>query len=258
MTRRSVPVPPWKQSGAYNAEPAPNPAAWDRWYTETDSSWAPANIWVQAELNGVAPGRALDLGAGDARHAVWLAGRGWHVQAVDFSDEALRIGRERAFADGVSERITWTVADVTVHSPDPVTFDLILVAYLHLPAADIEAIIARAAAGLAAGGRFLLISHDPANPREGTGGPQDPSVLHGPAQVSRWLRQAGLHIESSDQRSRPVPGARRPALDCLVLARSRGCAGSAATLIPPAACTDRTYPPTIRPTTPGGQPWKAI
>lgn len=34
-------------------------------------------------LPGVRPGKALDLAAGSGRHALWLAGRGWEVTAVD-------------------------------------------------------------------------------------------------------------------------------------------------------------------------------
>ena len=61
-------------------------AAWDRRYNDPAGSWGwAANIWVVAELDGLPPGAALDLGAGEGRHAVWLAGRGWQVDAVDFS-----------------------------------------------------------------------------------------------------------------------------------------------------------------------------
>lgn len=34
-------------------------------------------------LAGLTPGRALDLACGSGRHAMWLAGCGWHVTAVD-------------------------------------------------------------------------------------------------------------------------------------------------------------------------------
>ena len=34
-------------------------------------------------LNGLKPGRALDLAAGSGSHSLWLAERGWEVTAVD-------------------------------------------------------------------------------------------------------------------------------------------------------------------------------
>src|ERR1051326_9147494 len=48
---------------------------------------------VVAEVEALAPGRALDLGCGQGRHGVWLARRGWKVTGVDFSDVALTVAR---------------------------------------------------------------------------------------------------------------------------------------------------------------------
>ncbi len=42
------------------------------------------------------PGRALDLGCGPGRNAVYFATQGFQVEAVDLSEEALRWARERA------------------------------------------------------------------------------------------------------------------------------------------------------------------
>jgi SAM-dependent methyltransferase len=212
-------LPAWKHARGRPGYPA-DATAWNRWYAETDYGWAPASSSVRSELNGLAPGRALDLGAGDGRHAVWLAGRGWHVQAMDFSTEALLIGRERAFAEGVTDLITWSVADATAHTPAPGSLDLVLAAFLHLPGTDLEGTIARTAPGLAPGGLFLYIGHDPADPRESALGPRTAAVLHDSARVAAWARRSGLHVQSAETRSRPVPGSRRPALDCVVLARN--------------------------------------
>lgn len=59
---------------------------WDRRYSGAELVWAAApNRFVAEALDGVEPGRALDLAAGEGRNAVWLAERGWEVTAVDFS-----------------------------------------------------------------------------------------------------------------------------------------------------------------------------
>lgn len=220
MSVDGMPLPAWKHARGRPGYPA-DAAAWNRWHAEADYGWSPASSSVRSELNGLAPGRALDLGAGDGRHAVWLAGRGWHVNAMDFSTEALAIGRERAFAEGVTDLITWSVTDVTAHTPAPGSLDLVLAAFLHLPGADLESTIARISPGLVPGGLFLYIGHDPADPRESALGPRAAAVLPDKARVAAWARRSGLQVESAETRSRPVPGSRRPALDCVVLARSR-------------------------------------
>jgi SAM-dependent methyltransferase len=43
----------------------------------------------------IPPGRALDIACGLGRHSLWLARKGWSVTAVDYSDVALNILRER-------------------------------------------------------------------------------------------------------------------------------------------------------------------
>lgn len=47
-------------------------------------------------------GRALDVGGGDGRNAIWLAGRGLDVTVVDISDEGLAAARAAASRAGVS------------------------------------------------------------------------------------------------------------------------------------------------------------
>ena len=242
MSVEGMPLPAWKYSKTGGTGYPTDAEAWNRWYTEHDRSWAPASSSVRTALNGRAPGRALDLGAGDGRHAVWLAGRGWHVTAVDLSPAALDTGRERAFAEGVTALIDWSVADVTTCTPAHGSLDLVLAAFLALPGADLKNVIARTARALAPGGIFLFIGHDPADQREGSAGTRDLSVLHESAQVASWARQSGLQVQSAESRSRPVPGARRPALDCVVLARSPARAVPPKPASLPAKNTNREVP----------------
>ena len=68
---------------------------WDHRYAERDRLWsAEPNVTVAEVVRPMTPGRALDLGAGEGRHALWLARHGWQVTAVDFSS----VGIERACA----------------------------------------------------------------------------------------------------------------------------------------------------------------
>lgn len=57
------------------------------------------------------PGRALDLGCGYGRAAIYMASVGWQVDAVDFIPEAIKEATERAKKAGVNVR--FHVAEVT-------------------------------------------------------------------------------------------------------------------------------------------------
>lgn len=58
-----------------------------------------------AEIAARGPaGRALDMGTGTGYVAIWLAARGWTVDAVDVSPRALALARRNAAASGVRVR----------------------------------------------------------------------------------------------------------------------------------------------------------
>jgi SAM-dependent methyltransferase len=188
-------------------------AAWDRRYAAAELVWtAEPNRFVAAELAGVAPGRAVDLAAGEGRNALWLASRGWRVTAVDFSRVAVDKARRLARHAGVT--VDWVVADVLTYRL-PGDADLVLVAYLHLPAADLARVWAAAAAALAPGGVLLVVGHDLSNLTDGTGGPQDPALLYDPDTIAGHL--GALHVDHAARVTRPVPG-ERVAVDTLVRA----------------------------------------
>jgi SAM-dependent methyltransferase len=194
-------------------------SAWDARYASTPGLvWsAEPNRFVVESVTGLAPGAALDLAAGEGRNAVWLAEQGWRVTAVDFSPVA--VGRGRELADGRGVEVEWRVADVTAYRPVPGSYDLVLISYLHLPAADLARVLAAARQALRPGGSLVVVGHDLANLTGGTGGPQDPAVLLTPEAVVDGL--AGLHIRRAETARRPVAttdGGSVDALDTVVVA----------------------------------------
>lgn len=165
-------------------------------------------------------GRALDLATGEGRNSIWLACQGWRVTAVDFSTVALDKGRRIADAQGaeVAARIDWVTADVVAYRPDLGGYDLVIIAYLHLPAPQRGTILRSAATATAPGGMLLVIAHDSTNLDSGTGGPQDPAVLYSPSDVTTDLDGSGLRVEVAKVLRRHVDG-HPDAIDALVIAR---------------------------------------
>src|SRR3954452_9902221 len=159
-------------------------ADWDQRYAEQRQWSAEPNALVAELLAGLPPGDAVDLAAGEGRHALWLAGRGWRVTAVDFSAFGLDRGRAQPGAD----RVTRITADVRTWSPPPAALDLVLVAYLHLPEPDALALLTGTVGWLRPGGRLLVLGHDVENITSGIGGPQDPAILYASTGWRRWPR----------------------------------------------------------------------
>jgi SAM-dependent methyltransferase len=187
---------------------------WDERYAERQQWSAEPNRQIADLLGDLAPGDAVDLAAGEGRHALWLAGLGWRVTAVDFSDVGLDRGRAQPGAGGVR----WVTADVTAWSAEPESLDLVLVAYLHLAEAATTALLTRAVGWLRPGGRLLVLGHDVENVTAGVGGPQEPAILHS---VDRLAPVAALlDVDRLEQVRRETPAG--TALDTLLWGRRRG------------------------------------
>lgn len=194
--------------------------AWDERYASTELVWsAGPNVFVEDRTAGLAPGRALDVAAGEGRNAVWLAEQGWDVTAVDFSPVGVETGRKVARRRGVD--VDWRVQDATRWQPDPQAFDLVLVIYLQLPGDERRAAHRLAASAVTPGGTLLVVGHDRDNLEHGIGGPPDPALLLTADEVVSDLEGTGLVVREAGQVTRPVPdpdGGTAHAIDCLVRA----------------------------------------
>ena len=199
----------------HDLTPAPSrQALWDQRHAAQQpiESTEPDSTLVD-EIGSLRPGRALDLGAGDGRNAIWLAERGWKVTAVDFSQVALERGRSRAEVGGVT--VDWQLADLLEWSPEARAYDLVTLFFIHLPGTARRGVYARAADAVAPGGTLLIVAHDRANLADGVGGPQDPDVLVSPGEVAAEL--PGFRIDRAETMRRPTPDGRGP-IDAIVRA----------------------------------------
>lgn len=187
------------------SEPGPTRAEiWDaRHATQGPIESSDADPTLVQEVAAMTPGVALDLGAGDGRNAVWLAGHGWRVPAVDFSIVA--IDRGRALATDADVEIEWRREDLLAWTPATAAFDLVALFFIHLPRDERRVVYERAASAVKLGGTILVVGHDHSNLRDGLGGPQNPDVLFTPADIARDLPARFTIIRAETVRRPGVP-----------------------------------------------------
>ncbi|MEU5904050.1 class I SAM-dependent methyltransferase [Micromonospora sp. NPDC047467] len=182
---------------------------------------SPAHPYLAKETSGLVPGAALDAGCGAGAEAIWLASHGWQVTAVDIASDALARAAERAAGSGVSDRVRWVEADLTVWEPGA-RFDLVTTHYAH-PAMPQLAFYDRIAAWVAPGGTLLIVGHLHAPGAHGHG-------QHPPAEASATLADitAGLastrwEITTAEEHRRAVtgPGGHEAALHDVVVRATR-------------------------------------
>lgn len=148
-------------TGHHRPDAGTDPARfWDQRYAERDRIWSGRVNPVLAGIAGELPtGSALDLGCGEGGDAIWLAGRGWQVTAVDVSAVALDRARAVATAAGVADRIRFRRHDLSADFPAG-AWDLVSAQFLRSPV-DFPrtAVLQRAAAAVTPGGRLLVVDH---------------------------------------------------------------------------------------------------
>ncbi|MFT4889894.1 MAG: ubiquinone/menaquinone biosynthesis C-methylase UbiE [Halobacteriales archaeon] len=103
---------------------------WDERFREGDYPSAPEPSPVLREhVDALPDGRALDVATGTGRNAVFLADRGYSVDAVDASRVGLDIARDAAADRGVDHRIEWIQADATEYVFPHRTYDVIAISF---------------------------------------------------------------------------------------------------------------------------------
>lgn len=160
---------------------------------------------LETWIGRIPPGRALDVACGAGRNALYLATRGFSVDAVDISREGLKRARDSARNPGL--QVNWVEHDLDDPLPLDNLYRLILVIrYVNLP------LLRRLTASLAPGGYLICEQHLVTDAE--VIGPVSPSfrVKSGELQAAA----AGLRIHHLEETLVEEPDGRTAALARLV------------------------------------------
>jgi thioredoxin reductase/protein-L-isoaspartate O-methyltransferase len=141
------------------ARPSANETDWDHRYSG-DRMWSGnPNGTLVNELADLAPGRALDIGAGEGGDALWLAEQGWRVTANDISRRALDRVDAEAARRGL--HVECHQADANAfHAFESRAFDLVSAQYASIPRTPDGRGVDNVLDAVAPGGTLLVVSHD--------------------------------------------------------------------------------------------------
>ena len=145
---------------------------WDQRFAELQCSDLPDPKLVEL-VEPLNPGRALDLGCGPGRNAIWLAHKGWQVTGVDASSVGLAQAQDRATLAGVE--LETVQFDVLSYRPKS-KVDLIVIANIHLAEPERTEFFLSAAEMLATDGHLYVAGHHLDD--LGRTGPPDPERLY--------------------------------------------------------------------------------
>ncbi|HLA64220.1 MAG TPA: class I SAM-dependent methyltransferase [Rhodothermales bacterium] len=161
-------------SGAefWNARYRAVPAAFGEGVTPVVAEWSPL----------FAPGaRVLDLGAGEARNALFLVRRGVQATALDFA----RDGLDKAAARAADEGLVLDVEeeDLREWKPEKETWDGLVCVFVHLLPDERETLCRAMRAALAPGGVLIGEWFTPEQADYASGGPSAPDRFVTPEEL---------------------------------------------------------------------------
>lgn len=174
---------------------------WDQRYSDDEYAYGTEpNDFLASVADRFRPGgRILCIAEGEGRNAVFLAGRGHEVTAIDASIEGIRKTQRLAGDRGV---------EVTALHADLATADLgegwdgVVSIFGHLPPPLRRDVHARCVAALAPGGVLVLEAYTPRQLAFGTGGPPVEALLMEPEALRQEL--GGLSFERLEELEREV------------------------------------------------------
>jgi SAM-dependent methyltransferase len=198
---------------------------WNERYRSAPAIWSgEPNPQLVAEISGIEPGAALDVGCGEGADAIWLAERGWRVTAIDISTVALDRAKALDVAPEVMRRIDWVHADLTASAPSVSSYDLASVHFMQLQKAPREALLQGVAASVKPNGVLLVVGHHPDDLKTpGLRRPPLPGMLYTAADIVPLLDPRDWSIETNEVRERQVEqgGAAFTVYDAVLRARRR-------------------------------------
>ncbi|ANS79385.1 Thioredoxin reductase [Serinicoccus hydrothermalis] len=180
------------------------------------------NGTLVAEVEGMPPARALDVGAGEGGDALWLAGRGWEVTATDISGAALRQVGDAAQSRGLDVTLLHTDANAPAAYGGS-TFDLVSLQYGSFLRTPEQRGLRNLLGAVAPGGTLLVVSHDQAPMREPVDPAEqtrmwDPEAYLGVEEIAAALAQEpGWTVQVHETRPRPAGAASTHHVDDVVL-----------------------------------------
>jgi SAM-dependent methyltransferase len=196
---------------------------WNERYRSSARIWSGnPNPQLVAEVSGLSPGRALDVGCGEGADAIWLAQRGWDVVATDISSVALERAVQHARdADPVaSARIEWRQVDLLVNPPEQDTFDLVSAQFMQLAPGPRARLFAALAVSVRTGGTLLVVGHDLSDLDTGVPRPALPELFYTADDIANLL-DASWTVVVSEARTRSATtpeGATATIRDAVLLA----------------------------------------
>jgi SAM-dependent methyltransferase len=174
---------------------------WDERYSEDGFAYGTKpNDFLAEQAHRIPDGPVLCLAEGEGRNAVYVAGLGHPVTAVDSSVVGLEKTRALAAKNGC--KVDTVHADLAEYVPSPGAWAGVVSIWCHVPPPVRKALHKSVVDALIPGGVLILEAYTPDQVGRGTGGPP----VAGPMMTAAALREElkGLQLELIEETEREI------------------------------------------------------
>lgn len=149
---------------------------WDKRYSGADFAYGTEpNDFIRERAGQLPVGDTLSLGEGEGRNAVFLAGLGHKVSALDASKVGL--AKAQAFAAQHAVDIETIHTDLATYTLEENRWDVIVSIFCHLPEGLRKSVHGQIAKALRPGGCLILEAYTPHQLEYKTGGPPNVAMM---------------------------------------------------------------------------------
>lgn len=171
---------------------------WDSRCSETEFAYGTEpNKFLKEHLENLKLGKALFLGEGEGRNAVYAATLGWQIDAVDFSSsarvKALKLAEEKKV------NINYEVCDLNDYQFKENYYDLVVMIFLHLPVGLREKVFYNSIRSLRENGRVVIEAFSKQQINNTSGGPRSTDLLYSEQDILDLVK--GLNTELIETKS---------------------------------------------------------
>ncbi len=150
---------------------------WDDRYSEKEFAYGiKPDAFYKTAIEKLKPGKALFLGEGEGRNAVYAATLGWDVDAVDFSSSAKDKALSLANKNNVT--INYDVCDLGDFNFKENYYDLVVMIFLHLPIELSKNIFKSSIKSLKQNGKMIVVTFSKDQINNNSGGPKSIELLY--------------------------------------------------------------------------------
>ena len=150
---------------------------WNSKYSEREFAYGTQpNAFLKEQIEMLKTGKALFLGEGEGRNAVYASKIGWEVDAVDFSSSAKAKAIKLAEVNKVT--INYEVSDLNDYTFKETYYDLVVMIFVHLPLDLRRKVFNKSIQSLNQNGKIIIEAFGKDQINNASGGPRSLDLLY--------------------------------------------------------------------------------